>query len=74
MVLLNKQAAYSGVIAIVESGDESTLGPIMVTITSRDLDRVLKWLVPVSEKKTGIRFNRARAISMISGLSAHDSI
>ena len=51
MVLLNKQAAYSGVIAIVESGDESTLGPIMVTITSRDLDRVLKWLVPVGEKK-----------------------
>ncbi|MEP6575584.1 MAG: hypothetical protein ABJB85_04070 [Nitrososphaerota archaeon] len=49
--LLNKQAAYSGVIAIVESSVESALGPIMVTITSRDLDRVLEWLVPTNEKK-----------------------
>ena len=49
--LLNKQAAYSGVIAIVESSVESSLGPIMVTITSRDLDRVLEWLVPNNEKK-----------------------
>ena len=59
--LLNKQAPYSGVIAIVESGDESTLGPITVTITSRDLDRVLKWLVPINEKNIGIRFNRIKA-------------
>lgn len=44
--LLNKQAAYSGVIAIVESSVESSLGPIKVTITSKDLDRVLEWLVP----------------------------
>ena len=51
--LLNKQAAYSGVIAIVESSVESSLGPIMVTITSRDLDRVLEWLVPINEKKMG---------------------
>lgn len=49
--LLNKQAAYSGVIAIVESSVESSLGPIMVTITSRDLDRVLEWLVPINENK-----------------------
>ena len=59
--LLNKQAAYSGVIAIVESSDESTLGPIMVTITSRNLDRVLKWLVPMSEKKIGTRSNQIKA-------------
>ncbi len=51
--LLNKQAAYSGVIVIVESSVESSLGPIMVTITSRDLDRVLEWLVPINEKKIG---------------------
>jgi uncharacterized protein len=51
--LLNKQAAYSGVIAIVESSVESSLGPIMITITSRDLDRVLEWLVPTNEKKMG---------------------
>ena len=51
--LLNKQAAYSGVIAIVESSVESSLGPIMITITSRDLDRVLEWLVPTNQKKMG---------------------
>ena len=38
---------------IVESSVESSLGPIMVTITSRDLDRVLEWLVPINEKKIG---------------------
>jgi predicted RNA binding protein with dsRBD fold (UPF0201 family) len=51
--LLNKQAAYCGVIAIIESNLESSLGPIVVTITSRDLDRVLEWLVPIREKKIG---------------------
>ena len=51
--LLNKKAAYSVVIAIVESSVESSLGPIMVTITSRDLDRILEWLVPIHEKKIG---------------------
>ncbi len=45
--LLNKQAAYSGVVAIIENNDESSLGPIRVTITSRELDRVLEWLVPL---------------------------
>lgn len=44
--LLNKQAAHSGVIALVEDWDESPLGPITVTIDSRDLDNVIDWLVP----------------------------
>jgi uncharacterized protein len=44
--LLNKQAAHSGVIALVEDWDESSLGPIRVTIDSRDLDKVIDWLVP----------------------------
>lgn len=44
--LLNKQAAYSGVIALVEDWDESSLGPIRVTIDSKDLDRVIDWLIP----------------------------
>jgi uncharacterized protein len=44
--LLNKQAAHSGVIALVEDWDESSLGPIKVTIDSRDLDKVIDWLVP----------------------------
>jgi uncharacterized protein len=58
--LLNKQAAYSAVVAIVESSVESSLGPIIVTITSRDLDRVLKWLVPINENKLGIKANRTK--------------
>jgi len=44
--LLNKQAAHSGVIALVEDWDESSLGPIKVTIDSRELDKVIDWLVP----------------------------
>ena len=44
--LLNKQAALSGVIALVEDWDESSLGPIRVTIDSRDLDKVIDWLTP----------------------------
>jgi predicted RNA binding protein with dsRBD fold (UPF0201 family) len=70
--LLNKQAAYSGVIAIVESSDESTLGPILVTIDSRDLDHVLKWLVPINKKKIGIRSNRIKAKENEIELSADD--
>jgi uncharacterized protein len=56
--LLNKQAAYCGVIAIVESRDESSLGPIKVTITSSDLDRVLTWLIPSAPKNVNSKFHR----------------
>lgn len=56
--LLNKQAAYCGVIAIVESWDESSMGPIKVTITSSDLDRVLTWLIPSSTKNVNSKFHR----------------
>ena len=44
--LINKQAAYSGSITLVEDWDESSLGPIKVTIDSKDLDKVIDWLVP----------------------------
>jgi hypothetical protein len=56
--LLNKQAAYCGVIAIVESWDESSLGPIKVTIMSSDLDRVLTWLIPTATKNVNSKFHR----------------
>ena len=46
---LNKQAAYSGVISLVERYEESPLGPIKVTITSKNLDKVTEWLL--SSKK-----------------------
>jgi uncharacterized protein len=44
--LLNKQAAHSRVIVLVDNWDESPLGPIKVTIDSKDLDKVIDWLVP----------------------------
>jgi uncharacterized protein len=69
--LLNKQAAYCGIIAIVESWHESSLGPIKVTIQSSDLDRLLTWLIPPvikgsdnkfhgSELKAGDTFTRSK--------------
>jgi predicted RNA binding protein with dsRBD fold (UPF0201 family) len=48
--LINKQAAHSGSIALVEDWDESSLGPITVTIDSKDLDKVIDWLVPSTVK------------------------
>ena len=41
---LNKQAAYGGVVSLVERYEESPLGPIKVTITSDNLDRIIAWL------------------------------
>ena len=42
---LNKQAAYSRVISLAEHYEESPLGPIKVTITSNNLDRIIEWLL-----------------------------
>ena len=42
---LNKQAAYSGVISLVERYEESPLGPIKVTIISDNIDRITEWLL-----------------------------
>lgn len=41
--LLNKQAAFSGVVAIVENEDESPLGPIKITINNCDLEKINEW-------------------------------
>jgi uncharacterized protein len=41
--LLNKQAAFSGVVAVVEEEDESPLGPIKITIKNRDLEEIIAW-------------------------------
>ncbi len=41
--LLNKQAAFSGIVALVESEDESPLGPIKITIKNYDLDKINEW-------------------------------
>ena len=42
---LNKQAAYGGVISLVEHYEESPLGPIKITVTSHDLDKIIEWLL-----------------------------
>lgn len=44
--LLNKQAASSGIAAVIEEEQESPLGPIRVTISCEELDALVDWLVP----------------------------
>jgi predicted RNA binding protein with dsRBD fold (UPF0201 family) len=44
--LLNKQAATSGIAAVIEDVQESPLGPIRVTISCEELDALIDWLVP----------------------------
>lgn len=41
--LLNKQAAFSGVVVVAEEEDESPLGPIKITIKNRDIEEIIKW-------------------------------
>jgi predicted RNA binding protein with dsRBD fold (UPF0201 family) len=41
--LLNKQAAYSGVVAIIEEEEESPLGPIKITIKNQDIEEIIRW-------------------------------
>lgn len=43
-VMLNRQAAAAGVVALCGSPDESPLGPIYLTIESDQLDSVIDWL------------------------------
>jgi uncharacterized protein len=42
--LLNKQAAFSGVVVVAEEEDESPLGPIKITIKNRDIEEIITWL------------------------------
>jgi predicted RNA binding protein with dsRBD fold (UPF0201 family) len=44
--LLNKQAATSGIAAVIEDHQESPLGPIRVTISCQELDALIDWLAP----------------------------
>ncbi|MGN6622858.1 MAG: RNA-binding domain-containing protein [Candidatus Nitrosocosmicus sp.] len=41
--LLNKQAAYSGVVAIIEEEEESPLGPIKITIKNQNVEEIIRW-------------------------------
>ncbi|MGI0082645.1 MAG: RNA-binding domain-containing protein [Nitrosopumilaceae archaeon] len=43
---LNKQAAFVNVIAICEQANESPLGPIKIILHSKNIERIMEWLVP----------------------------
>ena len=43
-LMLNRQAATVGVLAVCGSPDESPLGPIYLTITSPELSELIDWL------------------------------
>ncbi|MGQ0772055.1 MAG: RNA-binding domain-containing protein [Nitrososphaerota archaeon] len=41
---LNKQAAFANSIALCEHATESPLGPIKITIHSKNIERIIEWL------------------------------
>ncbi|HYP42820.1 MAG TPA: RNA-binding domain-containing protein [Candidatus Nitrosocosmicus sp.] len=41
--LLNKQAAFSKVVALIEDEDESPLGPIKITIRNQNIEEIINW-------------------------------
>lgn len=43
-VMLNRQAAYAGVLVLCGSEEESPLGPLYLTVVSDELDSVIQWL------------------------------
>lgn len=52
-VYLNKQVAYAGHVSFCEPEGESPLGPIRLTIETRDPARIIDWLTGgVRERKT----------------------
>ncbi|MDA4119030.1 MAG: hypothetical protein OK436_00400 [Thaumarchaeota archaeon] len=48
-LMLNRQAATTGVLVVCGSPEESPLGPIYLTIESERLDDVIDWLTSYSE-------------------------
>lgn len=41
---LNKQAAFVNIISLCEHAEESALGPIKITIRSKNIGHVIEWL------------------------------
>jgi len=48
-MMLNRQAAAAGVVAICGSAEESPLGPIYANVESDDLTAVIDWLTAYEE-------------------------
>ncbi len=42
---LNRQAAFVEKIILCDQAEESPLGPITVTVTSSNIDRIIDWLI-----------------------------
>lgn len=42
---LNKQAAFAKAVALCSEADESPLGPIKVILSSKNIERVIEWLL-----------------------------
>lgn len=42
---LNKQAAYAKTVALCEQAEESPLGPIKIILRSKNIERVIEWLI-----------------------------
>jgi len=42
--MVNRQAAFHGVIALCGNEEESTLGPINLTLRSRQIESIIEWL------------------------------
>lgn len=42
--MLNRQAAYEGIIALCSIEGESPMGPLYLTIESPELDKLIEWL------------------------------
>lgn len=47
--MLNRQAAYEGIIALCSSEEESPMGPLYLTIESPELDKLIEWLTAYPE-------------------------
>lgn len=43
---LNKQAAATGILVVIEDEQESPLGPVKVTVNCEEIDALIDWLVP----------------------------
>ena len=50
-ILYNKQAAYVKSLVICENSNESSLGPITITITSDNILNFIDWIAPKRKKK-----------------------
>jgi uncharacterized protein len=48
--LLNKQAAVTGILVVVDDERESPLGPVRVTVSCEEIDAFIDWLVPARIK------------------------